>query len=208
MFCSKCGEPAVPEASFCAKCGAGFLAPAIQAQSKAMPAIDSPSGPTQVRPWARLWARLFDVYVFTLVALKAILILMPQIHAQLNDWVLLIILGFIWVFVESLLLSTVQTTLGKWLLKVNIGLGSGGPISYSQALSRSLNVWLRGFGAGVPIVAIITMIIANRQLTKNGITSWDRDGGFSVSHEKVGMPRVLATIGLVVTVLAIFSAVR
>lgn len=203
MFCSKCGESAVPEANFCVKCGGGLLSPPTQSQPEAMRVTDSSSAPTQVRPWVRFWARIFDVYVFTSVVFAAMLIVAPQLHAKLNEWVILIVLGFMWLFVESLLLSTVQTTPGKWLLKTKIALVSAAPISYAQALSRSLNVWLRGFGAGIPIVSIIAMIISNRRLITDGLTSWDRDGRFSVSHERIGIPRVLVTIvcAIVVSVL-------
>jgi len=41
---------------------------------------------------------------------------------------------------------------------------------------------------------MITMIIAHGRLTRNGITSWDKDDGFSVAHETIGVPRVLAAI--------------
>lgn len=207
MFCSKCGAPAVSDASFCAKCGAGFLSHPIQEQPKTIPAIDSSSAPTHVRPWARLWARLFDVYTFTLVGLAVISNLVPQINEKLNDWVLILTLCFMWVFVESFLLSVLQVTPGKWLFKIKIALSSGASINYSQALSRSLKVWWRGLGAGFPIAAIITMVIASLRLTKNGITSWDKDDGFLVSHEKIGMLRVLVAIGIVVTLLVTFSMV-
>lgn len=200
MFCTKCGEPAVPDANFCAKCGGNLLPSApLQAQSKTMPVTESFSAPSQVRPWARLWARIFDVSTFTLGTLTTIFILAPQLFAQLsgwlNGWPLLLIPIFIWVFVESLLLSTFQTTPGKWLFRTKIALASGSKISYSQALTRSLKVWWRGFGTGFPIAAIITMIITHRRLTRNGITSWDKDDGFSVEHEEIGLPRVLAAIG-------------
>jgi hypothetical protein len=29
-------------------------------------------------------------------------------------------------------------------------------------------------------------------ITRNGITSWDREEGFIVSHETIGVPRILA----------------
>jgi hypothetical protein len=38
---------------------------------------------------------------------------------------------------------------------------------------------------------MITKIIAHGRLTRNGITSWDKDDGFYVEHEKIGVPRLL-----------------
>jgi|GEM_PF-2815039 len=150
--------------------------------------------PSLVRPWVRYWARMFDVYSFSLIGGVILAFTAPQFLAKQNEYALGMLLVFAWVFVEALLLSSFQTTPGKWLFKTNIALTSGSPISFSQALARSLKVWWRGFGTGFPIAAMITMIIAHGRLTRNGITSWDKDDGFSVTHETIGVPRVLAAV--------------
>jgi TPR repeat protein len=41
---------------------------------------------------------------------------------------------------------------------------------------------------------MFTTAIAHGRLTRNGVTSWDKDEGFSVTHEIIGVPRVLAAI--------------
>ena len=66
-------------------------------------------------------------------------------------------------------------------------------------------MWWRGFGTGFPIAAMITMIIAHGRLTRNGITSWDKDDGFSVTHEKIGVPRVLAAVAFFFVFLVIVA---
>lgn len=195
MFCSKCGEPTVQNAKFCANCGVSLplSAPLIaQPETKSITEIVSVQSP--VRPWVRYWARMFDVYSFSLVGGVILAIIAPQFLEKQNEYALGMMLVFAWVFVESLLLSSFQTTPGKWLFKTKIALTSGSPISFSQALARSFKVWWRGFGTGFPIATMITMIIAHGRLTRNGITSWDRDDGFSVTHETIGVPRVLAAI--------------
>ena len=65
---------------------------------------------------------------------------------------------------------------------IKVSLASGEPISIWHALERIFNVWWRGLGAGLPIVYLITMSIAYNRLKKNGITSWDKDSGFSITH--------------------------
>lgn len=104
---------------------------------------------------------MFDVYSFSLVSGVILGVVAPQLLAEQNEYALGMMLIFAWVFIEALLLSSFQTTPGKWLFKTNIALSSGAPISFSQALSRSLKVWWRGFGTGFPIAAMITMIIAH-----------------------------------------------
>ncbi len=195
MFCSKCGELAVQEAKFCVKCGVSLLPSAPPtAQPESKPINEIVSVPSQVRPWVRYWARMFDVYSFSLIGGVILAVIAPQFLERQNDYALGMVLIFAWVFVEALLLSSFQTTQGKWLFKTKIALTSGSPIDFSQALARSFKVWWRGFGTGFPIATIITMIIAHRRLTRNGITSWDKDDGFSVEHEIIGVPRVLAAI--------------
>lgn len=195
MFCSKCGEPTVQDAKFCAKCGVSLLPSAPPtAQPEPKPAAEIVPAPSQVRPWVRYWARMFDVYSFSLVGGVILAVIAPQFLEKQNEYALGMMLVFAWVFVEALLLSSFQTTPGKWLFKTKIALTSGSPINFSQALARSFKVWWRGFGTGFPIATMITMIIAHGRLTRNGITSWDKDDGFSVAHETIGVPRVLAAI--------------
>ncbi len=206
MFCHKCGDPTVPDAKFCAKCGAVLLPSVPEAVQSKVPPFTEPSfNSSQARPWVRYWARMFDVYSFCLVVGVILAFIAPQFLAKQNNYALGMLLFFAWVFVEALLLSSFQTTPGKWLFKTNVASASGFPISFSQALTRSLKVWWRGFGAGFPIATMITMIIAHGRLTRNGITSWDKDGGFSVTHEIIGVPRVLAAVAFFLVFLVLVA---
>ncbi len=64
-----------------------------------------------------------------------------------------------------------------------------------QAFQRSARVWFFGLGAGLPIVSLVTLVTAYNKLTKEGITSWDRVGNFSITHGPIGVGRMVA-IGL------------
>lgn len=99
--------------------------------------------PNLVRPWVRYWARMFDIYSFSVVGGIVLAIIAPQFLEKQNEYALGMILIFAWVFVEALLLSSFQTTPGKWLFKTKVALTSGAHISFSQGLSRSLKVWWR-----------------------------------------------------------------
>jgi hypothetical protein len=94
-------------------------------------------------------------------------------------------------------LSFFGTTPGKSLFRTRLVFGRSQSIPYSMALTRSFKVWWRGLGAGLPFVNFLTLINADNRLTEDSITSWDREGGFAVTHEKIGIPRlVVATICL------------
>lgn len=147
-----------------------------------------------VRPWVRFWARTLDTYTFGIAAGATIGFMFPSVFAgETNDQVFGMVLLFAWIFAESIFLSTMGTTPGKWLLKTKITHQSG-RISFDDALSRSFKVWWRGMGIGFPIAALITHLVAYNKLTKNGETTWDADSGFSVTHERIGALRVIVAI--------------
>ena len=49
-------------------------------------------------------------------------------------------------------------------------------------------------GAGLPIVSLITMIVAAVKLSNTGRTTWDRRNEFRIFHGKVGTIRTLVVI--------------
>ena len=200
MFCSRCGTPADQHAKFCLKCGTQLM----HIEQSAHESVNAEVYPSLkevglVRPWVRYWARIFDIYVFCLaVGFILGMFEFEEFLDNTNDVALGMILVFIWILVEAILLSSFQTTPGKWLFKTKLTTISGEQINFSQAFSRSLKVWWRGLGTGFPIATLITHIIAYKNLTRDGITSWDRESGFTVTHAKIGIPRVIVAVAFFV----------
>ena len=201
MFCTQCGTATAGDAKFCGNCGA----PAQDRSNLGAPSLISTTAPSlapiqeasvaQVRPWVRYWARMFDIYLACIVAGLTIGILNPDaFNEKSSDQLFGLVVIFAWVFIEALFLSTAGNTPGKWLFKTRIVPPSGAKLDYSAALSRSFKVWWRGLGIGFPLASLITLIVAHGNLTKNGTTSWDRDDGFAVVHERIGPLRVLVAI--------------
>jgi hypothetical protein len=95
------------------------------------------------------------------------------------------------------LITTFGWTPGKALLRVRVTNKNGSNLSFNQALSRSFSVWLNGLGTGlIPLVTLITNIKGYQHLSNKGVTKWDRDGRFKVTHRKVGITRTLITIAI------------
>ena len=86
------------------------------------------------------------------------------------------------------------TTPGKALLKIRLRNSDGSKLSYTDALSRSFDVFFKGVGIGIPIVQLITLIFAYNRLTKKGITSWDEGGNFKVSHQAIEAWRSIVAV--------------
>lgn len=171
----------------------------------------------KVRPWVRLFARLIDywiwinilniiapsvaIFIVYWILINIVSILVPSVLDVSNiafDIIFIMLALFIWVFMEASLLSTWGTTLGKWFFKTKITDSLDKKLTFSKALDRSFSVWWKGLAAGLPIIYLITLSNAYKKLTKEGIATWDREVGCAVSHKKIGAPRVLLVLLLMV----------
>jgi uncharacterized RDD family membrane protein YckC len=159
-------------------------------------------GVPQVRPWPRCLARWFDLLCVGAVLVGMIAGFAGIVH-DVPPYLLTLATPFLWVFVEALLLSTWGTTPGKWLFSTWVSDAMGNRLSFSHALSRAFAVWFRGLGFNLPIVPLITQIVAYVKLRDQGITSWDREGRFAVIHERLGPARVTVAMIALIGVIAL-----
>lgn len=155
-------------------------------------------------PWVRYFARSVDMTLFAMLGFLAVGWLKPELLAQQGvEWFLLVPILFVWTFVEAWFLSALGNTPGKWLLNIKVSLASGKPIAFHKVLLRSLKVWWRGLGTGFPLISVITMLVAYFRLVKQGATSWDEEGGYVVTHGKVGGFQWAVAIALLVVPLVV-----
>ncbi len=153
----------------------------------------------QKRPGVRFFARYIDIFIFS-IFLIVVWHNIFNFPLPKSDIGLYLIILFLWIFVEAVFLSFVGTTFGKWLLKVNLTHNDRTKkIAFPDALQRSFLVWLKGLGIGFPYIIIVTLIFAYSDLTKKGFTSWDKEGSFTVTHEKIGYIR--AFIGVLLFII-------
>jgi uncharacterized RDD family membrane protein YckC len=85
------------------------------------------------------------------------------------------------------ILANCGTTPGKWLFKINVRDSRGRKLSFSDALNRSFSVLFKDMGAGIPFISLFALLSSKSKLKKDGITTWDEDGGHVVTHEKIGV---------------------
>jgi uncharacterized RDD family membrane protein YckC len=191
MFCTQCGTPSDAGLIFCKHCGNALLPPVALTQAHEQPQSAVP----QVRPGVRFWARTFDLSLFTVVVGLVFGALFPSAFSERSsELVLNMIILFSWVFVESFLLSVFGTTPGKALFKTRLLLSGSDSIPFVFAFYRSLKVWWRGLGAGFLIITWITLLHADTVLSRDSITSWDKELGFVVVHKKIGATRVVIAV--------------
>ncbi len=159
------------------------------------PPDDTPSGP-QVRPWVRYWARQIDNYLFCFLAGLILAFAYPP-ATQMNFILLGILLLFVYNFFEPAMFAVLGTTPGKALLKVRVRNQDDSKLSYSEAMNRMMLVYLRGQGLGIPIVTLLTQRDAYYRLMKEGTTSWDENANIDVSHQKIGVLRIVLVVLIV-----------
>ena len=147
---------------------------------------------SQIRPWVRYFARFIDINLYATILSFFSTSLFSE--SKLGFGMLVLFLG---IFIESILLSSWGTTFGKWLLRVCIRDNEGKILTFPIALQRSFLVWLKGLGAGFPIVSLFTLISAHADLTQKGINTWDRDYQLTVTHNEIGYIRASIAIFLI-----------
>ncbi|MDD2715174.1 MAG: RDD family protein [Candidatus Wallbacteria bacterium] len=151
-----------------------------------------PSGP-QVRPFVRFSARLIDMILYSFLSGLILQRFYPTL-LSIDENLLGLILLFFYIFIEPCMLSSIGTTPGKALFNIRLRKIDGTKLNLLEAFMRAFRVWIRGLGFGFPLITLFTINHAYNKLTKEGITSWDKEGGFHVSHKLVGAGRVLMAI--------------
>lgn len=99
-------------------------------------------------------------------------------------------------------------TPGKWLFGIRIAGPDGGPIGVWRALRREVSVFAYGLGLGLPLVSIVTLILAYRRLKSRGATRWDAGQGILVLHRPEGARQNrLNMVGLFLLGLLLFGLI-
>ena len=164
---------------------------------------------SQVYPWRRYWARLFDITFIMPIYIFIIALFSPGLNYTITrmDGFIggILLLLFYLIFFEPMMLSSFGTTPGKSLLGIKIRGLSGKKISYATGMRRGFLVWLNGMGIGIPFIAFFTMIFAYRRLKRNGITSWDEKCRINVIHDQLSIFRVILFITIFIFCLFILA---
>lgn len=130
-------------------------------------------------------------------------VLIFPIYLLITEPIMFYLLFFYLIFFEPMMLFYFGTTPGKALLGIKIGDLYEKKISYITTMKRGFLVWLIGFGAGIPLISIFTMIAAWDRLTNKGTTIWDEKCRIKVIHDRLSIFRVI----LFITIFIVCSCV-
>lgn len=152
--------------------------------------------------WRRFFARIVDIYTLGFAWLFLIFIALNYLSVDTsafskaldNDIVASWIMAFLWIPVESFLLSTFGTTPAKWLFGISVTTSDEDRLTFSQAFKRSFLVAIQGMSLG-----IITQAFAEHRLSNTGTTLWDSNVGCVVNHKDWGVGRGVSCTLVVLT---------
>jgi hypothetical protein len=153
----------------------------------------------------RFWARTLDNSIAIFVGGLVAVFMGFDVAEKSSRIVLAVTLLGLWVPIEAMLLSALGTTPGKALFKLKIAMIDSRRPTYSTALGRSFRVWMQCLGFGIPIVSLITMILACTRIRDLGKSSWDEECGTEVLHKRVTRGRAALIILLFVVIIAFLA---
>ena len=157
-------------------------------------------------PWRRWLARTTDFMVTGVIVGVVSGFLGLKLFSSQNEFVSGMILMMVHALVvEPFSIAFNQRTAGKALFNISLSNDDLSPLNLSQALRRSVSVWAFGLGLGIPLVSLFTTIHQYNALTKKGAATYDRDGGFRVTHGPITAGRVVLLVVAVVAFIALFA---
>jgi hypothetical protein len=163
-------------------------------------ATPAKAGSSTLHPWRRYFARMFDLWAFVFIFFVILGVIFPELFqtnqsratAHDNEYLYTLWGVAAYVIFEAICLNTFGTTFGKFIYGIRIKMKEADQIPFLSAVKRCFFVWLRGLGLSIPLISLITLIVAYNNLLKNGETSWDRDFNFVVLHSEFSAMRWFA----------------
>lgn len=165
-------------------------------------------------PWRRYAARILDLTVNGALGLSILAIIFFAVvpdtafrffsifetrAGTVADFVLT---GLIASLIGGSLVGVSGLTLGKVIFGVKVTRTDGTKLGLAAGVRRDLSVLLRGLGLCLPIVALLTMWLSYRSLTKDGTTGWDK-GRYTVWHRPSGPAQyILNVVGIILIILS------
>lgn len=153
----------------------------------------------QINPWIRFLARFFDY------GLLLFLLMFARSRVPFGEWEFFIPYEFfIWIPIEALLLSTMGTTPGKFLLKIKLR----PKMDFSKAFRRSFAVWFRGLGMGIPLINILCLLNAYHKLRLLHTTSWDVEEKVTVTYQHVSKFRIYFAVFVALLAFLLYYVIK
>jgi uncharacterized RDD family membrane protein YckC len=149
-------------------------------------------------PWLRFFARSVDIHIGVLLLGFVVGFLVPSLFetdafftGQLGSVLLgCLLLPFVMVL-DSVAYALFGNTLGKWTAGIKVKTVSGGKVSFFTYLKRNFGMYLFGYGAGIPIVSLVTMGSNYSRAENRDPARWDDRAGTRPFVKSISTPRTV-----------------
>ena len=141
--------------------------------------------------WLRYFARVIDITIGTMILGAILGIILGiffvifgvniQILSEVPEYFSMLFVMVIYFLIEANVISSFGTTPGKKLLGISVYHSNGDYLDYMTSLKRTFTLWFKGLALSLPIISLITLIVAYNRYTDHGITSWDEEYDVKVS---------------------------
>lgn len=168
---------------------------------------------TAPHPWRRYFARFLDNLLWSMLLMFLLSIGLASVNEQVflhlislmeepGGGLIAMILGIVLSLIpNAVLIGLTGGNLGKWLFGICVLDAADRPIGIIASFKREIRVLFYGLGLGVPIVSLVTMVIAYRKLKQDGATSWDQVLAAKVVHRKNGIAQYIGfAVGLILLI--------
>ena len=161
-----------------------------------------------LHPWRRYFARSFDLYLFFIVFFFFLGVTFPRLFentGRVSESLFGIFGTAAYALFDGFWTNIFGNSPGKRLYGIRLVRTNGGGLDLGTSLRRSFTVYLKGLGLGIPLVSLITLIVAYNTLTSNGQTSWDRDLQCTVVHSELSALRWTLIVVIWVLLIAVYT---
>jgi len=151
------------------------------------------------RPWQRLWARVFDLVLWTFLVVAALSFTEEGLITLIRNPYLAIGVNLLYLLAEAALITVFGTTPGKALLGLHVVPQAAGAtgIPLGVSLRRTFLVYTLGSALLVNVyITAAAWIFHYISLMKHRMSFWDRGLGTAVASVPVQVTRLAVYLGL------------
>ncbi|MEO5357913.1 MAG: DnaJ domain-containing protein [Nitrospirae bacterium YQR-1] len=156
------------------------------------------------RQWARLLARVFDMYSLSMPCgfIAGAIIKNTFLESYIGQFFFTVLTITI---MESVILAATGTTAGKYLLGIGLLNAKGKNLTFSEALSREFRVYVYGFTFGVPFICFYFMAKEYKLLKSTGTASWDNLLKLRVTYKEIEKKQIYKFVFLFILIMAAYT---
>lgn len=159
-------------------------------------------------PVYRFVARCVDLSIIMLAVLAVVAYVLRDGVFELSGFATTAI-GFsffvVMLFCEPALLHALGTTPGKWMMSLRLRRYNGQKLEYMEGFNRTLGVFNRGFGWGIPVYQLVRLAKSFGACADGDVMPWDDRQWFCYELTDRGAFRIVA--GIVICLLCYFATV-